>query len=124
MNKWACLVIGSIAGGFSRYFLAKTISERWGGGFPYGTLIVNLTGCLLVGIFNTLAGEKFLIGPEGRILLMTGFCGAYTTFSTFMLETSNLVRDGEIFLGFMNVAASVALGFLFFRAGALLGKVI
>ncbi len=124
MLKWIYLTIGSVVGGFLRYFLTGTIYRRLDTGFPAGTLIVNLTGCLCIGFFNSLAEEKMLLGPNERVLLMTGFCGAYTTFSTFILETSNLIRDGELLFGFLNVIFSVVFGFILFRAGALLGKVL
>jgi CrcB protein len=123
MRFWY-LIIGSIAGGFARYFVAGEIYKRTGTGFPWGTLIVNVTGCLLIGLFNSLAEEKFILSPEQRILMMTGFCGAYTTFSTFILETSGLLRDGEFFLGTANVAVSVLAGYAFFRLGAFLVKII
>jgi len=124
MLKWTYLAIGGIAGVFARYLLAGAIYKKLGTGFPSGTLIVNLSGCLLIGIFNSWAEEKLFLGPNGRLLLMTGFCGAYTTFSTLMLETSNLASDGELLLALGNVVFSAILGFILFRAGAWIGKVI
>ena len=120
MNRWLALVLGSIAGGFARYFAAGAVYNRLGAEFPHGTLVVNLSACLLIGFLDSLA-ERFLIGPETRVLLMTGFCGAYSTFSTFILETSNLVKDGEFFRAVINVVVSVGAGFLLFRLGAILG---
>ncbi len=122
--KWISLAAGGIAGTVCRYVLSGAVYQLAGTGFPYGTLAVNLAGCLLVGFFAVLAEEKFLLGPEARILLMAGFCGAFTTFSTLMLETSNLVREGEAWKGFLNVAVSVAAGYLFFRLGVFLGELI
>ena len=122
--KWLYLAAGSLAGGFSRYGLAGLVYRRLGTDFPHGTLMVNLSGCFLIGLFNALAEEKFLLGPNARILLMTGFCGAYTTFSTLMLETSNLIKDGELGRGLMNVGISLAAGYVLFRAGSLLGETI
>ena len=124
MEKWLNLVVGGIAGTLARYFLEGIVYQAFGSGFPYGTLAVNLVGCFLIGFFVTLAEEKFLLGPNMRLLLMVGFCGAFTTFSTFILETANLVKDGESLRAFINIAASVLIGFFVFRLGVLLGEVI
>ncbi|MFA6599914.1 MAG: fluoride efflux transporter CrcB [Candidatus Omnitrophota bacterium] len=122
--KWLNLVIGGTVGTVARYGAAGFVYKLFGSSFPYGTLVVNLTGCFLVGFLAALSEEKFLLGPEARMLWMVGFCGAYTTFSTFMLETSHLMRDGEMMRAFWNVTASVVVGFLALRAGVYLGKVI
>lgn len=122
--KWMSLAAGGIAGTLCRYVLAGAVYRIAGSGFPYGMLVVNLSGCFLIGLFAVLAEEKFLLGPAARILLMAGFCGAFTTFSTLMLETSNLIRDGETWKAFLNVAVSVIAGFLFFRVGVFLGELV
>lgn len=124
MPKIAALGAGSLAGGFARYYLAGFIYRLLGTSFPYGTLVVNLIGCFLIGFLATLAEEKFLLEPNARLLLMVGFCGAFTTFSTFMLETANLMKDGQTFQAFLNLLASVILGFLVFRLGVFLGELI
>ena len=76
-----------------------------------------MSGCFLIGFFDTLFEEKFLLSPNVRLLLLAVFCGAYTTFSTFMLETTNLLKDDENARAFLNVTASVVLGFVVFRLG-------
>lgn len=124
MNRWVSLCAGSVAGGVSRYLLAGLVYRGLGTAFPYGTLAVNLLGCLLMGLFDALAVERFLLGPDRRLLLMTGFCGAFTTLSTLMFETSNLARDGQTLRAFANVALTVTLGFVLFRLGALLGRAV
>lgn len=124
MAKIVALAIGSLAGGFARYYLAGAVYRILGITFPYGTLAVNLMGCFLIGLFSVLAEEKFLIGPNGRLLLMVGFCGAFTTFSTFIFETSNLMKDGETLQTLLNITLSVIAGFLVFRMGVLLGELI
>ena len=122
MMKLLLLAGGSIAGGFSRYYFAGFVYRIFGTSFPYGTFAVNMTGCLAIGFLSALADKKFLIGPDERLLLMIGFCGAYTTFSTCMLETVNLVRDGESWRAFLNVTLSVTVGFLILRLGMILGE--
>ena len=117
MSKYMPLAVGTLAGGFCRYWLAGAVYEVFGSRFPHGTLVVNLSGCFAIGLLNALAEAKMLLGPEARILLMTGFCGAFTTFSTFMLETSNLLKDGELIRASANVAGSLIAGFVLFRLG-------
>ncbi|HAM35154.1 MAG TPA: fluoride efflux transporter CrcB [Elusimicrobia bacterium] len=124
MDKWRNLAIGGLMGVAARYLFAGWVYKATGTDFPYGTMAVNLSGCLLVGFFNSLAEVKFLLSPNDRILLMTGFCGAYTTFSTLMLETSNLINDGEMLRAAANFFGSGLLGFLLFRLGACLGTAI
>ena len=124
MIKWLSLALGGLAGTFARYALAGVVYRIFGTDFPYGTLAVNLSGCFLIGFLATLADEKFLLGPNLRLLLMIGFCGAFTTFSTFILETFNLMRDGEMLRAFMNVLVSVIAGFFIFWIGMLIAKLI
>ena len=122
MTKFLMLAIGSLTGGFARYYMAGFVYRALGSSFPYGTFAVNMAGCFLVGILSSLADKKFLIGPDEKLLLMIGFCGAFTTFSTFMLETANLMKDGQTWQAFLNVALSVIVGFFILRLGISLGE--
>ena len=124
MVKMTYLMIGGIVGTLARYFFSGFIHRFAGSDFPYGTLVVNLTGCFLIGLFSTLSNEKLFFGPDSKVLLMAGFCGAYTTFSTFMLETDNLVKNAEWSRALGNVFLSILIGFLMFRLGVWLGKLI
>ncbi len=124
MDKWLYLMAGGVLGTLARYMLAGVIYNKVGTDFPYGTMLVNLIGCFLIGFFDTIFQEKFLLSPMMRIFLMAGFCGAFTTFSTFMLETGNLIRDGEMLRALLNVMLSVGIGFIVFRFGILLGELI
>ena len=124
MNKYLLLACGSLAGGLARYFMAGAVCRVAGSGFPHGTLAVNLLGCFLIGFFDALAEDKLFLGPEGKMLLMIGFCGAFTTFSTLVLETAGLTRTGQYWAAFGNIAASVIFGLLVFRLGLILGRAI
>jgi len=124
MSKFILLAIGGITGTIARYFLAGYIYEVLGTSFPYGTLAINLLGCFIVGFLAALMENKFMLSPNLRLLLMIGFCGAFTTFSTFIFETNGLIRDGEVMRAFVNVLVSVIAGFILFRLGVLLGEVI
>ncbi|MFH0984745.1 MAG: fluoride efflux transporter CrcB [Candidatus Omnitrophota bacterium] len=124
MTKWIGLAAGGILGTFARYFLSGAVHRAFGPSFPLGTLIVNLVGCFAVGFLAVLAEEKFLLGPAARVFLMIGFCGAFTTFSSLILETSNLAKAGENLFAFMNIVVSVILGLLVFRLGVMLARSI
>jgi CrcB protein len=116
VQRVLALAAGSLAGGFARYFLATAIYGWAGASFPYGTFVVNLSGCLLIGVFDGLAA-RYALGSAVRLLLMTGFCGAYTTFSTLILETDYLLRDGQLLRAAANFFGSGSLGLLLFRLG-------
>lgn len=124
MIKLLNLIIGGVLGTLARYFLSGFTYQILGPSFPYGTLLVNLIGCFIIGFLASISEEKFILDPNARILLMAGFCGAFTTFSTFIFETSNLVRDGETLKAFINIASSVVIGFIVFRLGVFLAEVI
>ncbi len=124
MEKWIYLIVGGIVGTVSRYVMAGAVAQRMGAGFPWGTVAVNLTGCLVIGFLDVLFEKKFMLSPNMRILLMTGFCGAFTTFSTLILETSNLLRENEFLYAFGNVMISFGIGFAAFKLGAVIAEFI
>jgi fluoride exporter len=90
---WA-VAIGAAAGGVSRYYLSFAVQQRLGASFPWGTLLINVTGSLLLGFLMRYALATPSVSAEMRLLLTTGFCGGYTTFSTFSYETATLMEDG------------------------------
>ncbi len=116
------VVLGAAAGAPLRYFLGSRIQERTGGAFPWGTLVVNVSGCLLVGFILGLAEARGSLSREARLLLVTGFLGSYTTFSAFGWETYSLARADDIARAVVNVAASFVLGLAAVWAGAQLGR--
>ena len=96
MRVFWYVAFGAAAGGLSRYYLTGYVQEHFGPGFPLGTLIINITGSLLLGFIMRYALTSGAISPETRILLTTGYCGGYTTFSTFSYETALLLEEGEL----------------------------
>lgn len=121
---WSSLAAGSLAGGFARYFMAGAVYRALGTAFPHGTFLVNVLGCFLIGLFDCLAAERFALPPAARVLLMTGFCGAFTTFSTLILETSNLMKDGDFVRALLNAVGSLVAGMIVFRLGTSVGRLI
>lgn len=114
------VALGSALGGTLRYWLSGLIANAVGQSFPWGTLVVNVSGSLLIGFFATFTGTdgRVYVPPEWRQFVMVGICGGYTTFSSFSLQTLTLVQDGEWLEAGMNVGLSVALCLLGVWLGA------
>lgn len=109
-HKLVLLFLGAGVGGVLRYTIAGWAQRLAGGAFPAGTLIVNISGCLLIGFLTAALSGRVLIREELRIALLVGLLGGYTTFSTFGYETFELLNDGQIWRAALNVLASVLLG--------------
>ena len=107
-NPYVCVAFGSILGGVARYGVALLVTA--GAGFPWATLFVNVTGSFIIGLYATLSGSEGRIpaSVQQRLFVMTGFCGGYTTFSAFSLETLMLVRAGMVRTALIYVVVSVA----------------
>jgi len=105
------LAVGGALGTIGRYLLSGFVAGSIGEVFPWGTLLVNISGSFLIGFIYTLTGPdgRFLVSPNIRQFMMVGLCGGYTTFSSFSLQTLNLVRDGDFYRAGMNVILSFAL---------------
>jgi CrcB protein len=103
------VALGSAVGGVARYVFSAAVQQRAGVGFPVGTLVVNLTGSFLLGLLWRYALGVQAISPEVRALLTTGFCGGYTTFSTFSYETAVLLEERAVFRAGSYIALSVVL---------------
>lgn len=103
------IAVGSALGGVARFWGSGIIARAFGETFPWGTLIVNVSGSLLIGIIAALTGPdgRIFLSSTTRLALMAGFCGGYTTFSSFSLQTLSLVQDGEWWLAGANIVLSV-----------------
>ncbi len=103
--------LGSALGGMGRYWCSGVVAREFGETFPWGTIVVNVAGSLVIGFLATIMAPdgRLLIAPDARAFLMIGVCGGYTTFSSFSLQTLNLVRDGEWLWASANILLSVIL---------------
>jgi CrcB protein len=120
--QWILIGLAGAAGALTRYTLAGFVQQIMGSGFPWGTAAVNVLGSFLFGVVWSLADERLAISPEARTIILTGFMGAFTTFSTFMFETSNLLRDSQWLLAAGNIIGQIALGLIGLFLGLAVGR--
>ncbi len=119
-----CLVVGvgGFLGAIARYAVGVWFETFWRRDFPLATFVVNVTGCFILGLFLTMATERMNVNPTMRLLVATGFVGAYTTFSTFEYETQRLTTTGAFGWALVNVLTSVVAGFIAVRLGVELAR--
>lgn len=120
MEKYLLVLIGGGAGALVRYVAGTAIMQRYGGSFPLGTFVINITGSFAIGLLMSAFTER-LPHPNLRLLLVVGFLGGYTTFSSFEWETLQSARQGSHWLALLNVVGSVVLGYVAAWIGAILG---
>jgi fluoride exporter len=118
------IALGGALGAIARYQLASMVQSRIPAGFPWGTFIVNISGCLVMGIVTTLLTERLVAHQNWRFLIPIGFIGAYTTFSTFEMETFRAVTEGAWLVGGANVVGSVLAGYIALWLGVVLTRVV
>ncbi|MBF0481496.1 MAG: fluoride efflux transporter CrcB [Desulfovibrionaceae bacterium] len=124
MQKILLLALAGVAGTLARYYLSGAVHDVLGREFPFGTAAVNLLGCALFGLVWTLADERALLSPQARIVILVGFMGAFTTFSSFIYESAGLIRDQEYLKAAVNIVGQNVLGYGCFILGAAFGRVI
>jgi fluoride exporter len=105
------IAIGSALGGSARYFVSGVVADLAGETFPWGTILINITGSFVIGFFATITGPdgRLFVSTEVRQFVMVGLCGGYTTFSSFSLQTLNLAREGDMLRAGANIVLSVVL---------------
>lgn len=126
MQMYLAVALGGALGTVARYFLSGVVADAFGQTFPWGTLIINVTGSFVIGFFGALTGPdgRLLVSGTVRQFVMIGICGGYTTFSSFSLQTLNLANDGEWLAAGGNIAGSVILCLVFVWIGAAAGMAL
>ncbi|HEX9407286.1 MAG TPA: fluoride efflux transporter CrcB [Thermoanaerobaculia bacterium] len=122
MARFLVVAAGGAAGAVARYGVTLFVATFWKRDFPLATLLINVSGSLILGFFAALAAERAAIDPLWRLLIATGFVGAYTTFSTFEYETERLAESGALAWGIVNILTSVLAGFVAVRLGVILAR--
>jgi fluoride exporter len=126
MGNYLWIAAGGALGTMARYWLSGVVARVMGETFPWGTLLINVSGSFVIGLFAALTGPdgRVLVGSSGRQFVMVGLCGGFTTFSAFSLQTLNLMNDGEWFRASGNIVLSVALCLIAVWIGYLLATTI
>jgi CrcB protein len=124
VRRLLLLALAGALGSLARYGLAGVVQRAFDGGFPFGTLAVNVLGCMLFGVVWTLAEERLVISGETRFVLLVGFMGAFTTFSSYAFETGAMLRDAEWSMAIANIVAQNVLGITSFFVGVALGRLV
>jgi len=122
ISELVWLVVGGSAGTLCRFGLSSLVQSLTSDKFPWGTLTVNVIGCFLFGLIWSLAEERLVISDQTRLILLTGFCGAFTTFSTFGFETGELLRDSQWWPAIGNLLANNLAGIVAVLVGIAAGR--
>lgn len=112
------VALGGALGSVGRYLFSKAMQDNVATAFPIGTMAVNILGCFLIGLFYAMLEKMHIMNPDLQLFLTVGFCGGFTTFSTFMNESMSLFRADNLLMGALYIGGSVALGMIAVVAGA------
>ena len=124
MQKYLLIAVGGSLGAIARYWVGSAVASRWGTKFPYGTFVINMSACMIIGFSLTYLGKRAELSPAWRYLIPTGFVGAYSTFSSYEWETLSSLRDGAFSLAALYAIGSLLLGLAAAWGGAVLAEMI
>lgn len=123
MQRYLYIAIGGAIGSIARYWVGSEVSSRMGTRYPYGTFLINITACLILGFSITYLGKRVELNPAWRFLIPIGFIGAYSTFSTYEWETFSSLRSGAFLLAALYAVGSLLVGLIAVWGGSLLAGV-
>ena len=123
MQKYFLIAVGGALGSMARYWVGSMVANRMGTKFPYGTFVINITACVIIGFSLTLLARRADINPAWRLLVPVGFIGAYRTFSTYEWETLSTLRSGAFFLASLYAVSSLILGLAAVWGGSMLAEI-
>ncbi|MGA9242811.1 MAG: fluoride efflux transporter CrcB [Silvibacterium sp.] len=123
MQKYLFIAVGGALGSLARFWAGSTIASRMGTRFPYGTFVINITACIVIGFSLAFLGKRTELNPAWRFLIPVGFVGAYSTFSTFEWETFSNLQIGAFVIAALYVVLSVFLGLIAVWCGVLIARV-
>jgi len=124
LQKYLLIALGGALGSIARYWVSTTVAARMGVRFPYGTLLVNLSACVIIGFSITYLGRRVGLNPAWRFLIPVGFIGAYSTFSTYEWEILSTMRSGAFLLAALYAGVSLILGLAAVWGGSMLADVL
>jgi len=122
LQKYLFIAVGGALGSLTRFWVGSMVANRFGTKFPYGTFVVNITACLIIGFSLAFMGRRAEINAAWRFLIPIGFIGAYSTFSTFEWETFSSLQTGAFFVAALYVVLSVVLGLAAVWCGVLIAR--
>ena len=124
MQKYFLIAIGGALGSIARYWVGSTVANRMGTKFPYGTFVINITACVIIGFSLSFLARRVDLNPAWRFLMPVGFIGAYSTFSTYEWETLSTIRTGAFFLAALYAVSSLILGLAAVWGGSVIAEII
>lgn len=124
MQKYFLIAFGGALGSIARYWVGSTIAGRMGTKFPYGTFVINITACVIIGFSLTVLAKRADLNPAWRFLVPVGFIGAYSTFSTYEWETLSTIRTGAFLLAALYAISSLILGLAAVWAGSAIAEIL